>query len=83
LCCNNNVDAGTVIEFGRVVESASVTELGGCFLMLGSLSRVGEMVSGRLLFLLLLCCPRYKRADSRMFFAADAERYLDLDSHLN
>ena len=46
---------------------------------------MGEMVSGRLLFLLLLCCPflRYERAGSRMFFAADAERYLDLDSHLN
>ena len=29
LCCNNNVDAGTVSEFGWDVESGSVTGLGG------------------------------------------------------
>ena len=31
LCCNNNVDAGTVIESERGVEGGSVTELGGNF----------------------------------------------------
>ena len=42
LCCNN-VDVGTVSEFGRAVESGSVTELGVCSVGLGR-SRVGEMV---------------------------------------
>jgi len=31
LCCNNNVDAGMVVQFGPGVEGGSVTELGGCF----------------------------------------------------
>ena len=29
LCCNNNADAGTMIEFGRAVYCGNVTELGG------------------------------------------------------
>jgi len=42
LCCNNNVDVGTVIESVWGVESGSVTELGG-WLLVGRWSRVGEM----------------------------------------
>ena len=42
-CCNN-ANAGTVIEFGRGVESGSVTEL-GVGVLRGRWSRVGEMSS--------------------------------------
>jgi len=43
LCCNNNVDAGAVVEFGRAVYCGNVMALGGC-LLVGRWSRVGEML---------------------------------------
>jgi hypothetical protein len=42
LCCNNNVDGGTVIESTWAVEGGSVTELGGSSPM-GTWSWVGEI----------------------------------------